>query len=213
VSFTLTWLTLYVAFVLCTYLRVWWIHWNTWSPSWMMYFTWIPTWLSIGPLEDVERLLAHLMEGIPLLLSFHIFWKTLSLMMTWFPCWDTLAPIGYDLTPWWWDLAPLHDDLAPYDEMAHLLGHGMTLDDETLQSLEPMFHFWSPYTWFVSEESTYWGHMFHKWEMENTFMRDVLSNEHIYFIFEASFGILMTYPLFYHGYFMSCFLIYRVCKR
>jgi hypothetical protein len=44
-------------------------------------------------------------------------------------------------------------------------------------------------------------------------MRDDWMFELLYFILEASLGVLVTYPLMYHVYFMCCCLISRVCER
>jgi hypothetical protein len=43
-------------------------------------------------------------------------------------------------------------------------------------------------------------------------MIDDLELENLYFVLEASFGVLATYPLLYHGCFMYFFLIYVVCE-
>jgi hypothetical protein len=61
-----------------------------------------------------------------------------------------------------------------------------------------MFHFWSPYTTYLSESSTSSCHMCHTCEFEVTFMRENLIFELLYFILEASLGVIVTYPFMSH---------------
>jgi hypothetical protein len=89
----------------------------------------------------------------------------------------------------------------------------MSLEDETLHLLEGTFHFLSPYTPLWSESSTLGDHTCHTCGLYHAFMRDDLALEHFYFTLGASLGVLLTYPLLYHGLFMYCGLISRVCKE
>ena len=139
----LTWLTLYVIFHLCTSLYMLYL---TCVPHficciWLVYMPpdFMDTLDHMSPsLDDVFHMATHLIEpfsfggrwgttttfngGHPTTWerSFHSFGRTLSLSMTWLFCWDTLAPMGYELTLWWWCDAHLHDDLTPLDGTLHL---------------------------------------------------------------------------------------------
>jgi hypothetical protein len=44
-------------------------------------------------------------------------------------------------------------------------------------------------------------------------MEDELALEYFYFTLGASLGVLLTYPLLYHGYFVYCGFISKVCKE
>jgi hypothetical protein len=51
------------------------------------------------------------------------------------------------------------------------------------------------------------------YDLSHAFMRDDLAFEHYFFTLGASLGVLLTYPLMYHRYFMFYRFISRVCKR
>lgn len=179
-------------------------------------------------LDNVFHMATHLVEhwpfwgrwgatstfdgGRPTTWQFHIFWRMMSLMMTWLSYRDTLAPMGYDLTPWWWDVAPLHDDLTPFDGTLclYMMWH----------LLMRCHNFWGMIWHLVMKCCnpqcfTFGGATFDVWVSRRWIL-------HLWWYFFSwthllHYGVIVgglsDIHFLYHGYFMSCWLIPRVCER